>query len=64
MHLTSLIISYGFMWLPVFGFEGVTIYEDVHGCDATDDTHYRILSGPSQGTCYTFDQPMPDLDCV
>ncbi|KAJ3544247.1 hypothetical protein NM208_g3154 [Fusarium decemcellulare] len=41
----------------------LTIYNNVGGCDAKDDTMYRILGGASNGTCYTFDDPMPLTYC-
>ncbi|KAK4213541.1 hypothetical protein QBC37DRAFT_463747 [Rhypophila decipiens] len=42
----------------------VTIYNNVAGCDAKDDTTYRIITGASSGTCYTFDRNMPGTDCA
>ncbi|KAK3312942.1 hypothetical protein B0H66DRAFT_631830 [Apodospora peruviana] len=42
----------------------VTIYKDVNGCDANDQTMYRIITGASDNTCYTFDRNMPNTDCA
>ncbi|OCK84522.1 hypothetical protein K432DRAFT_288696, partial [Lepidopterella palustris CBS 459.81] len=42
----------------------VTIYNNVKNCDANDDTIYRIISGASIGTCYTFNDAMSGTDCA
>ncbi|KAK3312943.1 hypothetical protein B0H66DRAFT_644080 [Apodospora peruviana] len=55
--------------LGLLGLHGVstfdiTIYNNVAGCNAKDDTMYRIVTGVSDGTCYTFDEEMPGTDCA
>jgi hypothetical protein len=44
----------------------VTIYNNVDGCDAKDDTMYRIISKDQpigDSACFTFGKDMPGTDC-
>ncbi|KAM7218462.1 hypothetical protein V8F06_006226 [Rhypophila decipiens] len=42
----------------------IKIFNNVVGCAMNDDTTYRIVTGVSSGTCYTFDHDMPGTDCT
>ncbi|KAH7137054.1 hypothetical protein B0J13DRAFT_677795 [Dactylonectria estremocensis] len=61
MQLFNLLLL-GLLSLNSKAFE-ITIYNNVLGCEANDDSMYRIIGGPSTGTCYTFDDDMPDTYC-
>lgn len=54
---------FGLLSFNIKAFE-ITTYNNVGKCDANDDTIYRIISGASNGTCYTFDDAMPGTDCA
>ena len=41
----------------------VIFYNNVNGCNAKDDTKYRILTSRGDGTCYTFDKDMHGVTC-
>ncbi|ORY16233.1 hypothetical protein BCR34DRAFT_584451 [Clohesyomyces aquaticus] len=52
----------GLLSFHIKAFE-ITIYNDINQCEANDESMYRIISGASNGTCYTFDDDMPGTDC-
>ncbi|KAM7222965.1 hypothetical protein V8F06_001521 [Rhypophila decipiens] len=57
MHLLIHTLLGAFLCLAsqVLAFE-LTLYPNVPLCSAESDTTYRIISGPSNGTCINFDQ--------
>ncbi|KAM7182820.1 hypothetical protein V8F20_012829 [Naviculisporaceae sp. PSN 640] len=47
----------------VLAFE-LTLYPDVAACSAESDTTYRIITGPSNGSCYNLDQNPNEMELV